>query len=169
MSKNQKPWSAANISKNNNWKAGRTILEIAVDAAARSTVFYTCPVSCDDLMAMHMPVYTHREVVRWEWATVLEEDFFRMTREDYCPFWTKTDDSPVEAYDMVEDEYVSVARHILGADESDNVTYLDGNCFNLRRDNLAIAKQMAPAAASPRSKGGASKPAKVTSEKSTPH
>jgi hypothetical protein len=139
MSKNKKPWSAANFSRNGT-KAGRTLIEIPVDAAARNAVFYT-PLSNEELVAIHVPLYAHDEVVRWEWATVLEEDFFRMTQEDYSPSWTKTDDGPVESHDWYEDEYVNIARYILGADENDKITYLDGDCFNLRRDSLAIVKE----------------------------
>jgi hypothetical protein len=140
MSKIQKPWSAANFSKNAA-KAGRTLIEIPVDAAGRITIFYTYPISNEDLVAIHTPVYAHDVVACWKWTEFFEADFLQMV-EKYCStFLTKTDDWPVEVHDTYEDEYVSVARYILAADESDKITYLDGDCFNLRRDNLAIAKE----------------------------
>jgi hypothetical protein len=162
MSKNEKPCFTAIASE-------RTmILETAVEDKIRVIVFHTCPKARQTLVSMYIPVYADDEEVCWKWTTVFGDDFMRMIGE-ISPIWTKSDDCPLEAYYPLEDDFIGVARYILGADESDKINYLDGDCFNLRRDNLAIAKQMAPATASPGSKAGAIELPGVLSGKRTLH
>jgi hypothetical protein len=70
MTKNQKPWSAANVSQNDA-KGEQTVkLEVPVDAETRNTVFHICPTSRQELVSMYIPVYADDKEVGWEWTEV---------------------------------------------------------------------------------------------------
>jgi hypothetical protein len=107
--------------------------------ADRNIRYSKCNRTGEYLISMLIPVHDDGQERFRTWTTVLATDFGRMLADGLSPEWIKLDGGPVAA--PQDGHFVAIECYLMGATKRQNVANLDGDCYNLRRDNLRLVPE----------------------------